>query len=200
MNSIFHFIEGHGYSVLFAAVFVRQIGIPIPGFPFLLAAGALAASGKLCLLVIIALAVCACVLADWLWYEAGRRGGERVLHFIHRFTRDPEVHDARAKRIFARYGLPLLLVAKFIPGVDAVAPPLAGISGASLTKFLAFDGMGGGLYACLFGGLGYAFSQDLNRAAVYVSQASRFSLAIAVMGICSYLVYRLVQGHGSVRG
>jgi membrane protein DedA with SNARE-associated domain len=193
MNEIVQIVENHGYSILFAAVFARQIGLPVPGFLFLLAAGALAAAGKLLLLAAIALAISACVLADWLWYEAGRRGGDKVLHFMHRFTRDPDSHDRRAKRIFASYGLPLLLVAKFMPGLDAVAPPIAGTSRASRLSFLAFDAAGAGLYVCVYGGLGYAFSHDLNRAAAYVSQAGGFFLGLSLIGICIYLAHRLHQ-------
>jgi membrane protein DedA with SNARE-associated domain len=200
MIEIVRFVASHGYSVLFAAVFVRQIGLPIPGFLFLLAAGALAAAGKLHLFVAIALGASACVLADWLWYEAGRLGGDKVLHFIHRFTRDPDLHDRRAKRMFSRYGVPLLLVAKFVPGLDAIAPPLTGMSGTSRIRFLIFESIGAGLYSFVYGGLGYTFSHDLNRAAAFVSRAGRFSLTIALIGICVYFVYRLVQGNRSLRG
>ena len=135
MNAILQFLIKHGYSFLFAALFAHQIGLPIPGPLFLLSAGALAAAGKLSLLATIGLTITACVLADWVWYEAGRRGGDKVLHFMHRFTRDPDFHDRRAKKVFARYGLPILLVAKFIPGLDAVAPPLAGTSRTSRVRF-----------------------------------------------------------------
>ena len=86
-------------------------------------------------------------------------------------TRDPDFHDRRAKRTFARYGPALLLVAKFVPGLDAVAPPLAGTLRTSRVRFLALDAVGAALYACVYGGLGYVFSHDLNRAAVYVSRA-----------------------------
>ena len=122
-------------------------------------------------------------------------GGDKVLHFMHRFTRDPDFHDRRAKRIFARYGLPLLLVAKFVPGLDAVAPPLAGTSRTSRVRFLAFDAIGAGLYACVYGGLGYVFSHDLNRAAAYVSRAGRLLLGLAFVGICVYITHKLVQRH-----
>lgn len=123
MNAIVQFVVKHGYSILFAALFAHQIGLPIPGPLFLLAAGALAAEGKLGLFPALALALTASVLADLVWFEAGRRRGDRVLHFIHRLTRDPDAHDRRAKKAFARYGPPLLLVAKFVPGLDAVLPP-----------------------------------------------------------------------------
>ena len=105
MSTVFQFVLKHGYSILFAALFAHQIGLPLPGPLFLLAAGALAASGKMGLVTSFGLAVIACVLADWVWYEAGRRGGDKVLHFIHRLTRDPDYHDRRAKETFARYGV-----------------------------------------------------------------------------------------------
>ncbi len=98
MNVIVEFIMKHGYSVLFGAVFVHQIGLPVPGPLFLLAAGALAAAGKLGLAAALGLAVVACVLADWLWYEAGRLRGEKVLHFIHRFAPNPDAADQQGEK------------------------------------------------------------------------------------------------------
>lgn len=199
MNAIFQFVLRHGYSILFAVLFAHQIGFPIPGPLFLVAAGALAAAGKLGVLPTIGLTIAACVLADWVWYEAGRRGGDKVLHFMHRFTRDPDFHDRNAKRIFARFGLPILLVAKFVPGLDAVAPPLAGTSRTSRVRFLAVDAVGAGLYACVYGGLGYGFSHDLDRAAAYVARAGRLLVGLALVGICFYIAYRLVQRHRAFR-
>jgi membrane protein DedA with SNARE-associated domain len=149
MTVILQFVLKHGYTILFAVMFAHQIGLPIPGPLFLLAAGALAATRKLGLIPALGLSVMACVIADGVWYEAGRRRGIKVLHFIHRLTRDPDAHDRRAKRIFARYGPPLLIIAKFVPGLDAVAPPLAGVSGTSRLRFLAFETLGVSL-TCAF--------------------------------------------------
>ena len=199
MITILQFVLNHGYLFLFAAVFVHQIGFPVPGTLFLVAAGALAATGKLGALAVVGLTIIACVSADWVWYEAGRRSGDKVLHLMHRFTRDPDFHNRRAKRIFARYGLPLLLVAKFVPGLDAVAPPLAGTLRTSRVRFLALDAVGAGLYACVYGGLGYAFSQDLDRAAACVSRAGRFSLGVALVGICTYLTHKFFRRGRSLR-
>lgn len=194
MNALLQFVLRHGYSTLFAALFVHQMGIPLPGPMLLLSAGALAAAGKLGAIAIVGVTVLACVSADWIWYEAGRCGGDRVLHFMHRLTtRDPDFHDRRAKRVFARHGLQLLLVAKFVPGLDAVAPPLAGTSRTSRVRFLAFDTAGASLYACVYGGLGFAFSHHLDRAAAYVSRTGRFFLAIALAGICVYVARNVYQ-------
>ncbi|MFZ0284582.1 MAG: VTT domain-containing protein [Terriglobales bacterium] len=193
MNAILQFVLGHGYAILFAILFAHQIGFPIPGPLFLLAAGALAAAGKLEFLAVVGLTIAACVLADWVWYEAGRRRGERVLHFIHGFTRDPDFHDRRAKRIFARYGLRILLIAKFVPGLDAVAPPLAAISGTGPLRFLAFDAAGAALYGLAYGGLGYVFSHDLDHAANYVSRAGTLVGGLILAGIFVYSACMLLQ-------
>jgi membrane protein DedA with SNARE-associated domain len=115
---------------------------------------------------------------------------------MHRFTRDPDFHDRRAKRIFARYGLSLLLVCKFVPGLDAVSPPLAGTSRTSRVRFLIFDASGSGLYASVYGGLGYAFSHDLDRAVAYVSRAGTLLLCLAFVAVCvCYIIPKLVRRH-----
>ena len=203
MHSVLYFVTKHGYSVLFSALFARQLGLPVPGPLFLIAAGALAAAGKIRLVVALVLAVTACVLADLPWYEAGRHQGDRVLHFIHRLTRDPDAHNRRAKKTFARYGPSILFIAKFVPGLDAVTPPLAGTSGTSRVQFLALDAVGAGLYSCAYAALGYAFSRDLDRAAAYASRAGTVfaGLLVAVLAILGarYLVrrYRLTHEFGS---
>ena len=200
MTTIVQFLLKHGYSVLFIAMFAHQIGLPVPGPLFLLATGALAASGKLGLVPALGLAVSASVLADWVWYEAGRRGGDKVLHFIHRLTRDPDAHDRRAKRIFARYGPPILIVAKFVPGLDAVSPPLAGTSGTTRLRFLAFETVGVSLYACVYVGLGHMFSHDLDRAAEYVGRAGTVLAGLLLAGLFIYGLCKLVRRHRSVGG
>jgi membrane protein DedA with SNARE-associated domain len=199
MNVIVRFVLKHGYSILFAAMFAHQIGFPIPGPLFLLASGALGAAGKLGIIPALALAVIACVLADWVWYEAGRRGGIKVLHFIHRLSRDPDSHDRRAKETFARYGPQLILVAKFVPGLDAITPPLAGLSNTSRLRFLAFDAVGASLYSCVYTGIGYVFSHNLELAAAYVAKAGRVLAAVALAGVCIFALRKLVQQHRSTR-
>jgi len=198
MNAILQFVVKHGYSILFAAMFAHQIGLPVPGPLFLLASGALAADAKLSLVPAIGLGVTACVLADWVWYEAGRRRGDRVLHFIHRFTRDPDFHDRRAKRIFARYGPQILVVAKFVPGLDAVSPPLTGTSGTSRLRFLTFDTLGASLYACVYAGLGHVFSHDLDRAAAYVGRAGTLLACLAFAGLCIYAALKVARRYLSL--
>lgn len=195
MNDIVQLVLKHGYSVLFCALFAHQLGLPVPGPLFLLAAGALAAAGKLGLVAALVLAIIAAVLGDWPWYEAGRRHGDKVLHFIHRLARDPDAHDRRAKETFARYGPRILVIAKFVPGLDAVTPPLAGISRTSRIRFLGLDAVGAGLYSGVYAALGYVFSHDLERVATYAGRAGTVLAGLALAGLLMYAVrrYRLTR-------
>jgi membrane protein DedA with SNARE-associated domain len=199
MNAIVQFLLEHGYTVLFGALFAHQIGLPLPGPLFLLAAGALAANGKLNSAVAFALAVVACVLADWIWYEAGRKKGDRLLHLIHRLAPDPEAADRNAKKSFSKYGPPLLLLCKFVPGLDAVVPPMAGTSRTSRFRFLAFEISGAALYSGVYAILGFVFSHDLNRAALYVARAGKFLALLLFASLCIYAIRKLVRWYRFLR-
>ena len=126
MEQINQLLLAHGGLVLFAVVLVEQAGLPLPAAPWLLAAGALAAKGGLNAISIILLAAAACVSADVLWFYIGRRGGERVLRFFCRLSLAQSTCVCRSQGVFAKYGLQGLLAAKFLPGLGAVMPPLAG--------------------------------------------------------------------------
>ena len=107
----------------------------------------MAGNGSLNLALVVSLGVIASVLADFLWYEAGRLRGDDVVHFIHRFSSKPDSHALRTKRLFARYGTKVLVISKFVIGLDAIAPPLAGMSGTSTVRFASFDAVGAALWA-----------------------------------------------------
>ena len=70
----------HGVLLIFLYVFADQIGVPVPAVPGLLAAGALAAVGKINVALALVASVGASVLADLIWYGLGRRRGHQVLH------------------------------------------------------------------------------------------------------------------------
>jgi membrane protein DedA with SNARE-associated domain/rhodanese-related sulfurtransferase len=199
MNAIVQFLVRHGYSVLFGSVFARQICLPVPAILFLLAAGALAGSGRLSLVAALGVAVPACVLADLVWYEAGRRWGDRILHSIHGLALDPDAADRRSKKNFARYGPQVLVVAKFVVGLDAAAPPLAGMSGTSRLRFVAFDGVGATLWSGAYAGLGYIFSEDLDRAVAYAARMGKLLAVITIAGLCIYVGRKLVRWHRFMR-
>jgi len=149
------------YGGVFAPVTAQQIGLPIPSVIFLMAAGAHAAHRGMHPVIIVALSVVGCLAGDGVWFWIGRRWGSKALRVLCRFTGDPRNCSRNAKEKFRRRGLPLLSVAKFIPGLDAVMPPLAGAEGVPVTAFVAVDTAGSFLWSAAYVGLGYVFSKEL---------------------------------------
>src|ERR1700751_1705023 len=104
------------YPILFVAVLARQLCLPVPALLFLLSGGALAGTGHLSFAGVLLAAVLGCVLADLAWFEAGRWQGKRVLRLLAALTSDPSRFIRRGRELFAKRGLRLLLIAKFVPG------------------------------------------------------------------------------------
>src|SRR5215217_1028830 len=129
MDDILHFLTQHGTLVLFAAVLAEQIGLPLPAVPFLIAAGALVGTDQMTLGVAVTTAVAAALLGDQVWYELGRRRGRPVLNWLCQISLEPTSCVRRTEEFFTRHGARSLVVAKFIPGLSTIAPPLAGIVG-----------------------------------------------------------------------
>lgn len=132
--------------VVFANVLVQQLGFPVPAVPTLLVAGSLAATpsaaGKL-----LAAAIVASLLADWVWYGAGRAYGYRVLARLCKLSLNPASCVSQTEARFSRWGVWSLIVAKFVPGFSTVAPPIAGALRLPLPAFLLAAGSGAALWA-----------------------------------------------------
>jgi membrane protein DedA with SNARE-associated domain/rhodanese-related sulfurtransferase len=199
MNAIAELLVKHGYPVLFASVFARQMWLPIPASLVLIAAGALAASERMTLTVALGLAIFACLLADIVWYEAGRRWGNRLLHFLYGLALDPDAAARRSKETFVRHGPRTLMLAKFVLGLDAATPSLAGLSGISRLRFVVFDAGGAALWSGAYTGLGYAFGQDLDRAAACAARWGALGLVVVFASLVMYAGRKLVRWQRFVR-
>lgn len=193
MDETFQFLIRHGYSVLFVWVLAEQLGLPLPSTPLLLAAGALAGAGEMNLTLAIALAVLASLLGDVSWYEFGRRRGGRVLNLLCRISLEPDSCVRKTEGAFVRHGARSLLIAKFVPGLNTMAPPLAGIIGMRLWRFLIFDALGGLLYIGTFVGLGFVFSNQLEQVAARVASLGFSVLVILAGGLAAYITWKYIQ-------
>ena len=169
------------YGGVFLAVLANQIGLPIPSVAFLMIAGALSAHGAMSTGIIVVLGVVGCLAGDAVWFCLGRRWGSKAMRVLCRFTADPQRYSRNATAKFRRFGLPVLCVAKFLPGVDAFMPPLAGAEGVSPPAFFALDTVGSLAWSAVYVGLGYLFS---NQVEVVVRWSQYFGTALgAAIGI-----------------
>ena len=133
------FLIHHGYSVIFFWVLAEQAGMPLPSVPLLLTAGALSAEGKISFNLLILLTFCGAFLSDLMWFQLGRTQGGRILNLLCRISLEPDSCVKNTENLFMKRGASSLLVSKFLPGLNTVAQPMAGIVRLSWLKFLAYD-------------------------------------------------------------
>jgi membrane protein DedA with SNARE-associated domain/rhodanese-related sulfurtransferase len=181
------------YTGIGLAVFAQQFCLPVPSMLLLMTTGALAAQGHghLQLSLVLLSGVLGCLAADGFWFWLGRRWGSGVIRLVCSLTSDPKHSRERADRIFGKWGLRLLLVAKFIPGLDGVSPPLAGAGGASIRGFLTYDTAGSLLWSGAYVLLGFAFSRQMDRVMFLID---RFGKTAAIVLGVPLLVYVLWRG------
>ncbi|BFU94744.1 MAG: conserved membrane protein of unknown function [Nitrospira sp.] len=183
----------HGAIVVFVAVLAEQIGLPVPAVPFLVTAGALSASGHVDLAVAAGAAVLASLVGDQVWFELGRRRGRQVLGWLCRIAIEPASCIRRTEHVFSRHGVKSLIVAKFVPGLSTIAPPLAGIVGLRLSQFLLFNGVGTVLWVGTGLGLGYMFTDQLERALSVSAGLGPIVGLFAAVGAIGYVVLRVLN-------
>ena len=182
MSETAEFVIRHGYAVLFLWILAEQGALPIPSVPLLLVCGALAKVGDLSAAPILFVGVLACLIADATWFQLGRRRGAKILGFLCRMALEPDSCVRQTENGFVRYGVRFLLVSKFIPGMNAVAAPLAGSSGVGWNQFLVFDTLGAAIFISSWGTIGYLFSGQLEEIGNVVGRAGfRLFLSIVVI-------------------
>ena len=180
----------HGYVILFAVVFLEAVGIPLPAALALLIAGAAAAHGSLQVPYAAGGAVVAMLVGDSLMFLLGRATGWWLLGVLCRVSLNPEACVLRSADSFYRRGRKLLVVAKFIPGVNTMAPPLAGSMQMRFLPFLRLDLAGAALYVGCYFGIGYLFSGALQA----ITQGYRaFGSVLSSIVIALVAVYVAVQ-------
>jgi membrane protein DedA with SNARE-associated domain len=192
MHSTLEFLIKHGYVVLLAWVFAEQLGLPIPSLPVVLAAGALAGTGHLSFWASLFFIVFAALSADSIWYVLGRIRGIRILQFLCKISLEPDSCVRRTEGIFSKQGPRSLLIAKFIPGLGTVAPPLAGIVHMRARKFLLFDGLGALVWGLSILGTGYIFSEQIEKIAEHAARLGS-GLAVLIIGaLAAWIVWKFL--------
>lgn len=195
MNEPLEFLSRNGAAFLFAAVFVEQIGAPLPSVPWLLAAGTLIGTGRMNWLEALSAASLGALLADFIWFFLGRHYGNRVLGLLCRISLEPDSCVRRTQNLFTQYGMPGIVAAKFVPGLSTLAPPLAGNSGASAPRFLFFDGLGSLLYGGGFILVGVLFSHQLDRVIGALTSLGGKALGLVAGLVAVYIACKYFQRH-----
>ena len=193
MHNFFATVSHHGYLLLFVMVFAEAAGLPAPAAIALIAAGAAAAAHILSFPQVLIIAIAGTMLGDVLLFLIGRYTGWALLSFICSLSLNPETCILRSAESFYKRGRLTLLFAKFIPGINTMAPPLAGSMKMRVGQFLRLDLAGAFIYIAAYAGIGYVFRDLVGKITQGVASASRVFTEALIAAAVAYLIYRIVQ-------
>ena len=193
MTYLFHLIEQYGLVIVFFNVLAEQLGAPVPAYPTLVITGALMHRGEYSAPVLLLTAVAAALIADFLWYMAGRRYGRKVLSTLCRISLSPDSCVRQTESIYSRWGARSLLVAKFIPGFASIASALAGTIGTSRTTFILYDSIGAALWAGLAIFLGSLFSTTIDDLLSVLTELGQYGMMLVAAGFAIFVASKWWQ-------
>jgi membrane protein DedA with SNARE-associated domain len=191
MNDLFAQVVHHGYVFIFLIVLAEALGLPVPAALALVAGGAAAASGILRAPTAVLIAVTAMLLGDSLLYVLGSRMGWRLLGFLCRVSVDPETCVLHSAERFYKRGRAALLIAKFVPGINSMAPPLAGSMKMPFMQFLELDFIGAMIYALAYGSVGFIFRDFLATIGLGFRATVHAVEIVVVLAAIAFTAYRV---------
>jgi membrane protein DedA with SNARE-associated domain/rhodanese-related sulfurtransferase len=177
----------HGYAVLFAAVFLETIGFPVPAAIALLIAGGASARGSLVGMVAVGGALGTMLIGDTLMFLLGRYTGWWLLGLLCRLSLNPESCIMRSADAFYKRGRMLLVFAKFVPGINSMAPPLAGSMNMRFIQFIGLDAVGAALYIGAYWVAGFLFADAIGAITKTMQTFGRVAEGAVIAAVIAYL-------------
>jgi membrane protein DedA with SNARE-associated domain/rhodanese-related sulfurtransferase len=196
MAQLSQLIHTYGVLIVFGTVLLEQIGLPIPAFPILIIAGAMAMdsdAGSTGWLLALAASVAGCLISDYFWFRAGRHYGKRILRLLCKISLSPDSCVSQTEDNFGRWGAKSLVVAKFIPGFNTIAPPLAGAMGTSTTRFLWLSTAGGLLWSGVGLGLGAWFHDSVDDVIAWFETLGSTALMVVGALLAIFVLLKYIE-------
>jgi len=188
-----HILLLYGYVLLFAWVLIEQLGVPLPAMPVLLAAGILSAQHEFNFSLALLAGLAASLIADSTWFFIGRRYGHHVLRLLCKLSLEPAICVRRTQNSFGRRRALTVMIAKFVPGLATMAPPVAGLNGMTFSSFFLFDAIGAFAWLGVLLAAGRFFGDLLRRNSNLMDWVGRFSGILLALCVLGFLVGRLIR-------
>jgi len=169
--------------------------LPLPAYPTLIVAGALAAMGGAPVYQLVGVGVAGALIADTGWYAAGRRFGMRILSTLCRMSLSQDTCVRQTESIFQRFGPSSMLFAKFVPGFASVATALAGAIRLNYATFVAFDMVGAALWVGVGVGLGYVFHGAVGQVMMQLNSLGEYGLILILVIFALWILIKWLRRH-----
>jgi membrane protein DedA with SNARE-associated domain/rhodanese-related sulfurtransferase len=190
-------VEQYGPALVFANVLAASLGLPVPAMPALVLFGAMAAMHPATvgtqLASVLILAIFATLIGDSVWYLAGRIYGGNTLKTLCKLSLSRDTCVKKTERFFGRWGVRVLAVAKFVPGLSIVSIPMAGAMGTAYRTFLTYDSIGAALWSGTGLIIGAIFAQQIDMLMAGASRLGRMVMVVLVGLLLLYATYRWIR-------
>src|SRR6202451_3722203 len=190
MQQLTSAIGQYGLMIVVASVLLNQIGLPIPAEPMLVIAGAIAAEGQISLASLLLCSVIACLAADCCWYLVGERYGIRVLKALCRISLEPDSCVSQTQTRFERWGVNSLIIAKFVPGLSTIAPPMAGAMRIGWLRFIFLSTLSAALWVGAALVAGIVFSSQIEGLLQNLERIGSVTVAGALILLGAYIAFK----------
>jgi membrane protein DedA with SNARE-associated domain/rhodanese-related sulfurtransferase len=141
----------------------------------------------------LAIATCAALIGDYIWYELGRFRGRGILNLVCRVSLEPDTCVRKTELAFSKRGAGALIFAKFVPGMGLISMPLAGLVGMPRWQFLLADIAGASLWATSYLLLGFMFHKQVDATIIYIGLLGRRAGLVAALLVAAYIAYKYLQ-------
>lgn len=193
VDALLHIIETYGLWVVFFCVLLDQGGLPLPSYPVMIVTAALSTQSGDSVVPIALVGTLATLFADLAWFAGGRRFGARLLHAMCRLSLSADSCVGLTRRVYARWGAPSLILAKYIPGFAAVSTTLAGESGTSVKRFVFYDGIGAVLWVAGAIVLGVVFHSAVDALLDQLDDLGHYALLLLVAALAVFVASKWWQ-------
>ena len=195
MQELIDLLHQHGVLLVFLVTLASRVGLPVPAAPLIVVAGGLVAAGRMALIDLLLVSVLANVIADWVWYAAGRHYGSRIMRLVCRVSQSPDSCVLESEGMLTRWGGGSLVLAKFIPGVSLVAPPMTGAMRMPFWQFVFYDAVAALVWTLAYLLLGLVFRHQIEQVLAAMEQATWLALGLVGVLVVLFGGYRIWQRH-----
>lgn len=200
LDFLIGFFTDYGYAAVFVILIACGFGLPVPEDITLVSGGVISGLGLTNPHIMLAVGLAGVLLGDSTMFLLGRVFGYRIQR-IRTFRKilSPR-RFSHIQRQFKKYGLGLLFVARFLPGLRSPIFLVAGMSRRiSYLTFIAMDGMAALISVPIWVYLGFFFADNLDLLMEYVSDVQRvIYLILAVIIVIVLAVYLKKRFHAKM--
>lgn len=191
------FFTDYGYFAVFGILILCGFGLPVPEDITLVSGGVISGLGYTNVHFMCFIGLAGVLIGDSTMFLAGRLFGYRIQRIrLFRRILSPR-RFSQIQRKFKQYGLGLLFVARFLPGLRSPIYLVSGMSRrVSFITFILMDGCAALISVPVWIYLGYFFADNLDLLMEYVGDVQKaIYLALGLLVVIILVIYLKKRFH-----